>query len=125
MKDQTDHIHCPKKAYSLLSKTEFLCLSKTSNYGKLKQQSISKSFEYKMRFNIRKKIRIFLEKDLPLLIQNNYIALQYYNYNIPPNIVENIENNSDLVRKRSRDRIPLKAPNLLANIISKNNTSNF
>jgi len=50
-----------------------------------------------------------LENELPRLPENNLISFGYDSYNIDPNIVEKIENDNDLVRKRSRDRIPLKA----------------
>jgi hypothetical protein len=62
-----------------------------------------------MRSNIKKKVHIFLENELPLLVENNLISFGYDNYNIDPIIVENIENDNDLVRKRSQDRIPLKS----------------
>ncbi|HLN34301.1 MAG TPA: hypothetical protein VK250_03370 [Nitrososphaeraceae archaeon] len=55
-----------------------------------------------------------MENELPRLAENNLISFGYDSYNIDPNIVENIENDNDLVRKRSRDRILLKA------IIQKN-----
>jgi len=55
-----------------------------------------------------------LENELPRLPENNLISFGYDSYNIDPNIVEKIKNDNDLVRKRSRDRILLKA------IIQKN-----
>ena len=61
-----------------------------------------------MRSNIKKQVRIFLENELPLLVENNLISFGYDSYNFDPNIVGNIENDNDLVRKRSLDRISLK-----------------
>ena len=61
-----------------------------------------------MRSNIKKKVRIFLENELPLLAENNLISFGYDSYNFDPNIVGNIENDND-VRKRSRDRISVKS----------------
>jgi len=52
-----------------------------------------------MRSNIKKKVSIFLENELTLLVENNLISFGYDNYNIDPIVVENIENDNDLVRK--------------------------
>jgi len=92
-----------KSNYSFLTKSEFELLYERG------ERFISKNFEYKMRSNIKKKVRVLLENELPLLVENNLISFGYDNYNIDPNIVENIENDNELVRKRSRDRIHLKA----------------
>ena len=39
-----------------------------------KTQNPSKSFEYKMRSTIRKKLQTLVEMELPLLIKNNFIS---------------------------------------------------
>ena len=100
---QSHNKNTTESSYSFLTKSEFRLLNRKED------QSISKNFEYKMRSNIKKKVRIFLEKELPLLVNNKLISLEYDNYNHNSNIVENIENDDDLVRKRSRDQIPPKA----------------
>jgi hypothetical protein len=71
-----------------------------------------------MRSNIKKKVHILLENELPLLVENKLISFGYDNYNIDPNIVENVENDNDLVRKRSRDGI---LPNSVIQKIKKYN----
>lgn len=48
-----------KPNYSFLTKIEFELLNEKGD------QSISKNFEYKMMSNIKKKIGIFLENELP------------------------------------------------------------
>ena len=92
---------------SLLTKSEFQYLINTKNNST--DQSISKNFEYKIRSTIRKKIIIFLEKELPLLIENDF--LRYNEYLDISNLNTKINNNEkvDLVRKRSRVQIPPKA----------------
>jgi hypothetical protein len=100
---QQYHKNPTESNYSLLTKSEFQLLNKKGD------KSISKNFEYKMRSNIKKKVQIFLEKELPLLVENNLISFGYDNGNYNTNIVEKIEYDDDLVRKRSRDQIPLKA----------------
>ena len=39
-----------------------------------KSQGISKSFEYKMKSTLRKKIRTFLDTELPLLVKNDLFS---------------------------------------------------
>ncbi|MDX1372006.1 MAG: hypothetical protein R3321_06025 [Nitrososphaeraceae archaeon] len=93
-----------KLNYSLLTKSEFDFLNNK------RHKIISKNFEYKMRSNIKKKIGIFLEKELPLLVENNFIKIENENYNNSSNYLTNtINNDYNLVRKRSRVQIPLKA----------------
>ncbi|HJS63783.1 MAG TPA: hypothetical protein VJ767_02865 [Nitrososphaeraceae archaeon] len=106
---QSHNKNTKQSNYSLLTNSEFQLLNGKGD------RSISKNFEYKMRSNIKKKVRIFLEKELPLLLENHLISFGYDNYNIDPNIVENIKKDNDLVRKRSRDRIPLKTQPLSIN----------
>jgi hypothetical protein len=84
---------------SLLSKTELEWL--------LGNKRLSKSFGYKSKSTIKKKIDNFLSFELPLLIQTQILDKQ---------LVQNILDKQDsilpnLVRKRSRDQIPLKAFN--------------
>src|SRR5688500_4956926 len=103
---QSHNKNTTESNYSFLTKSEYQLLNRKGD------QSISKNFEYKMRSNIKKKVRIFLEKELPLLVENNLISIGYDNNNYDAKIEEDIENHDDLVRKMSRDQIPLKAFNL-------------
>lgn len=82
---------------SLLSKTELEWL--------LGNKRLSKSFEYKIKSIVKKKIDQFLNFELPLLIQNQILDKE---------LIQNILDKHDsmlpnLVSKRSRDQIPLKA----------------
>ena len=62
---------------ALLSNSEFQFLLGNKNF--------SKSFEYKIKFTIKKKISIFLQKEFPLLLQSGLITSndlpQFLNYN--------------------------------------------
>jgi hypothetical protein len=49
-------------------------LSNTEREWLLGNIQVSKSFEYKMRSSIRKKVQMLFELDIPLLIKNNFIA---------------------------------------------------
>jgi hypothetical protein len=64
---------------SLLSKTEFDWL--------LGNKQLSKSFEYKIKSTIRKKIDSFINFELPLLIQNEILDKQ-----LLQNIIDNPNN---------------------------------
>jgi hypothetical protein len=97
---------------ALLSKTElhWLC-------GDVK---VSKSFEYKIRSSIKKKIQTLTESELQLLVKSNFLASDY-NYELeedddglgrdldPGPQLHSLSMNSDLVRQRSRVQIPAKA----------------
>ncbi len=88
-----------KSNYSFLIKSEYELLN-----GK-GEQSISKNFHYKMLSNNKKKVRIFLENELPLLVENNLISFGYDSYNFDPNIVGNIENDNDFKEKVARSNL--------------------
>ena len=84
-------------------------LTKTELEWLLGNKSMSKSFEYKLKSTIKKKIDKFINFELPLLIQNQLLDKQ---------LIQSICNNPNnilpiLVRKRSRDQIPPKALNFL------------
>jgi hypothetical protein len=82
---------------------------------------VSKSFEYKIRSNIKKKIQTLTELELPLLVKSNFLASDY-NYELeddglgrdlePGPQLHSLSMNSDLVRQRSRVQIPAKASSL-------------
>lgn len=63
-------------------------------------KKFSRSFEYKIKSQLKKKILLFLENEFPLLIQSGLIDIN--------NLLIYINNNNNmlpnLVRKRSRDR---------------------
>jgi len=76
--------------------------------------NVSKSFEYKIKSSIRRKIQILTELELPLLIKNNFFATDDYD-KVDDNIGRDLEwgynlnHNVALVRQRSRVQIPAKA----------------
>ncbi|MFL6319917.1 MAG: hypothetical protein ACJ72Q_05545 [Nitrososphaeraceae archaeon] len=93
-------------------------LSKTELYWLRNDIKVSKSFEYKIKSSIKKKIQTLTELELPLLVKNNFFVNDDHNHEIdddglgrglesgpispPSNIVA-------LVRQRSRVQIPAKA----------------
>jgi hypothetical protein len=77
--------------------------------------NVSKSFEYKIKSSIRRKIQILTELELPLLIENNFFATDDYD-KVDDNLgrdlesrPHNLKHNVALVRQRSRVQIPAKA----------------
>jgi hypothetical protein len=79
---------------------------------------VSKSFEYKIKSNIKRKIQTLTELELPLLIKNNFFVNDDYNYKIDDGLGRDLEsgpplsypsNDTALVRQRSRVQIPAKA----------------
>jgi hypothetical protein len=68
LKDNTNSINRP----SLLTKTELEWL--------LGKKQVSKSFEYKIKFTIKRKIEKFLNFELPLLIQNEILDKRLIQY---------------------------------------------
>jgi hypothetical protein len=91
------------------SELEWLC-------GDIK---VSKSFEYKIKSSIKRKIQTLTELELPLLVKNNFFSDNYYYNEIddgdlgrnfePGPQLHSLSMNSDLVRQRSRVQIPAKA----------------
>jgi hypothetical protein len=83
--------------------------------------NVSKSFEYKIKSNIKRKIQTLTKLELPLLVKNNFFVNDDYNHEIgnddgrlgrdlesgPP--LSYPSNNTALVRQRSRVQIPAKA----------------
>jgi hypothetical protein len=80
--------------------------------------NISKSFEYKIKSNIKRKIQTLTELELPLLVKNNFFDNYGYRHEMDDSSIgRDLEpapslhtKNSDLVRQRSRVQIPAKAP---------------
>ena len=76
--------------------------------------NVSKSFGYKIKSSIRRKIQILTELELPLLIKNNFFATDDYD-KVDDNIARDLEwgynlnHNVALVRQRSWVQIPAKA----------------
>jgi len=64
----------PDVSPALLSKTELRWLR---NYIK-----VSKSFEYKIKSSIKRKIQTLTELELPLLVKNNFFVNDDYNHEI-------------------------------------------
>ena len=66
----------------LLSNSEFEYL--------LNKKKISKSFGYKIKSQLKRKISLFLEKEFPLLLQSGLVTsndlLHFINYNNCPNL---------------------------------------
>ncbi len=95
----------------LLSKSELRWLR-----GDIK---VSKSFEYKIKSSIKRKIQTLTELELPLLIKNNFFVNDTYNHCIDDDgLGRDLEsgpslsypsNDTALVRQRSRVQIPAKA----------------
>ena len=78
--------------------------------------NVSKSFEYKIKSSIRRKIQILTELELPLLIENNFFATDDYD-KVDDDLgrdlesgPHNLKHNVALVRQISRVQIPAKAP---------------
>jgi hypothetical protein len=88
----------------LLSKSELSWLLGDIN-------NVSKSFEYKIKSRIRRKIQTLTELELPLLIRNNFIVNDsgYWNVidddrlgrDLEPGSLSSLSTNSALVRQRS------------------------
>ena len=99
---------------ALLSKTELRWLRNDIK--------VSKSFEYKIKSSIKKKIQILAELELPLLVKNNFFATDDNHHDKvddngslgwdlesgPPLFYPS--NDTALARQRSRVQIPAKAP---------------
>ena len=97
-----------------------ILLSKSELYWLLGDINVSKSFEYKIKSSIKRKIQILTELELPLLVKNNFFVNDDYNHDIdddgrlgrdlesgpPPSYRSN---DTALVRQRSRVQIPAKA----------------
>jgi hypothetical protein len=89
--------------------------------GMLGNINVSKSFEYKIKSSIKRKIQTLTELELPLLVKNNFFVNDDYNHEIgnddgrlgrdlesgPP--LSYPSNDTALVRQRSRVQIPAKA----------------
>jgi hypothetical protein len=80
--------------------------------------NVSKSFEYKIKSSIKRKIQILSELELPLLIKNNFFVSDHYNHCIDDGLGRDFESgpslslpskDTALVRQRSRVQIPAKA----------------
>jgi hypothetical protein len=95
---------------ALLSKTELQWLRDDIK--------VSKSFEYKIKSSIKKKVQTLTELELPLLVKNNFLvnddgyreiddSLGLYLEAGPP--LSYPSNYTALVRQRSRVQIPAKA----------------
>ena len=54
-------------------------LSKTELHWLLSDINVSKSFEYKIKSSIRRKIQTLTELELPLLFKNNFFVNDNYN----------------------------------------------
>jgi hypothetical protein len=67
----------------LLSKSELLWL-----LGDIK---VSKSFEYKIKSSIKKKIQTLTELELPLLAKNNFFSHNYYYNEIDDGLGRDLE----------------------------------
>ena len=76
---------------------------------------VSKSFEYKIKSSIKRKVQTLTELELPLLIRNNFFVNDdSYRYGIQDENslggdLESGPSSSALVRQRSRVQIPAKA----------------
>jgi hypothetical protein len=95
-------------------------LSKSELHWLLGNINVSKSFEYKIKSSIKRKIQTLTELELPLLVKNNFVN-DDYNHEIgnddgrlgrdlesgPP--LSYPSNDTALVRQRSRVQIPAKA----------------
>jgi hypothetical protein len=72
---------------------------------------VSKSFEYKIKSSIKKKVQTLTELELPLLVKNNFFVNYNYNHCIDDGLGRDLEsgpplsypsNDTALVRQRSR-----------------------
>jgi hypothetical protein len=52
-------------------------LSKSELYWLLGDIKVSKSFEYKMKSNIKRKVQTLTELELPLLVKNSFLSDNY------------------------------------------------
>ena len=93
-------------------------LSKSELRWLLGDINISKSFEYKIKSSIRRKIQTFTELELPLLVKNNFFVNDDYNHDVDDSDglgrdlesgPHNLNHSVALVRQRSRVQIPAKA----------------
>jgi hypothetical protein len=92
----------------LLSKTELLWLLGDTN--------VSKSFEYKIKSNIKRKIQTLTELELPLLVKNNFFATNDNHHDKVDDSSSlgwdlesgpSLSKNSALVRQRSLSKLSL------------------
>src|SRR5919199_3276745 len=97
-----------------------ILLSKSELHWLLGDINVSKSFEYKIKSSIKRKIQILTELELPLLVKNNFFVNDDYNHDIDDDgrLGRDLEsgpqlsypsNDTALVRQRSRVQIPAKA----------------
>ena len=99
-----------------------ILLSKSELHWLLGDINVSKSFEYKIKSSIKRKIQILTELELPLLVKNNFFVNDDYNHSMhiddDGRLGRDLEsgpqlsypsNDTALVRQRSRVQIPAKA----------------
>ena len=93
-----NHIENP----ALLSRSELEWLLGTT--------TPSKTFQYKMLSNIRRKIQALMDIDIPLLVKYNLVTLER-GRDLEPEITPPglVNSTKALVRQRSRVQIPAKA----------------
>jgi hypothetical protein len=95
-------------------------LSKSELHWLLGDINVSKSFEYKIKSSIKRKIQTLTELELPLLVKNNFFVNNDYNHRIDDDGLDwDLESGAPLsylsnhsvalVRQRSRVQIPAKA----------------
>jgi hypothetical protein len=89
-------------------------LSNSELHWLLGDINVSKSFGYKIKSSIKKKVQTLTELELPLLIKNNFFDNDGCHYDIDDGLGRDLEpgplsKNSALVRQRSRVQIPAKA----------------
>ena len=86
-------------------------LSKSELRWLLGDINVSKSFEYKIKSSIRRKIQTFTELELPLLVKNNFFVNDDYNHDVDDSdgLARDLESGPHslnhsvaLVRQRSR-----------------------
>jgi hypothetical protein len=81
-------------------------LSRSELQWLLGKSSASKTFQYKMLSNIRRKIQALIDIDLPLLRECNLVSFET-GRDLEPAIIF-VKSTKDLVRQRSRVQIPAK-----------------
>jgi hypothetical protein len=95
-----------------INDTKLVLLSKSELHWLLGDIKVSKSFEYKIKSRIKRKIQTLTELELPLLVKKNFFASDNDCYNKDDGLGRDLESgpplsppsrNSDLVRQRSRD----------------------
>src|SRR5919202_6641230 len=95
-----------------------ILLSKSELHWLLGDINVSKSFEYKIKSSIKRKIQILTELELPLLVKNNFFVNDDYNHEVDDSDglgrdleswPHNLNHSVALVRQRSRVQIPAKA----------------